>query len=301
MTTRLSEVESQTRELTLCLVGMPNSGKTTLMNAITGGNFRTANYPGVTVSLLRGKSKAEFGPALSIVDLPGVHSPVAPSPEEELACRVIEGNHARVRPDAFVLVADATQLERHLKFAGFVAKQGKPLVVALTMMDILRRMDQSVEVDKLAAALGVPVVPVDPRTGDGVPELVKTVHDFADAPPLGTALARIPDEPVSAFKAVRDLLQRSHAIRRVSRFRRVTDSYTARSDRIVLHRYWGFPVFFIVLVSLFAAIFWAAQPFVDAIDAGFSLAGDGIERVFPDSTVARFLGEGVVGGVGAVA
>ena len=112
MTIRLSEVESQTQELIVCLVGMPNSGKTTLMNAITGGNFRTANYPGVTVSLLRGKSKPEFGPALSIVDLPGVHSSVAPSPEEELACRVIEGNHARVRPDAFVLVADATQLER---------------------------------------------------------------------------------------------------------------------------------------------------------------------------------------------
>src|SRR6266571_2098547 len=301
MTTRLSEVESQTRELTLCLVGMPNSGKTTLMNAITGGNFRTANYPGVTVSLLRGKSKPEFGPALSIVDLPGVHSPVAPSPEEELACRVIEGNHARVRPDAFVLVADATQLERHLKFAGFVAKQGKPLVVALTMIDILRRMDQSVDVEKLAAALGVPVVPVDPRSGEGVPELVKTVHKFASAPPVGSALARIPDEPVSAFKVIRDLLQGSHAVRRASRLSGLTDSHTTRIDRIVLHRYWGFPVFFLVLVSLFAAIFWAAQPFVDAIDAGFSMAGDLVVRVFPESIIARFIGEGVIGGVGAVA
>src|SRR6266446_10218351 len=110
-------------ERAICLVGMPNAGKTTLMNAITGGHFSTANYPGVTVSLLRGKSKAEFGSTLNVVDLPGVHSPVAPSPEEELACRVIEGNHERVRPDAFVLVVDATQLERHLKFAGFVAKQ----------------------------------------------------------------------------------------------------------------------------------------------------------------------------------
>ena len=301
MTTRLSEVESQTRELTLCLVGMPNSGKTTLMNAITGGNFRTANYPGVTVSLLRGKSKPEFGPALSIVDLPGVHSPVAPSPEEELACRVIEGNHARVRPDAFVLVADATQLERHLKFAGFVAKQGKPLVVALTMIDILRRMDQSVDVEKLAAALGVPVVPVDPRSGEGVAELVRTVHKFASAPPVGSALARIPDEPVSAFKVIRDLLQGSHAVRRVSRLSGLTDSHTTRIDRIVLHRYWGFPVFFLVLVSLFAAIFWAAQPFVDAIDAGFSMAGDLVVRVFPESIIARFIGEGVIGGVGAVA
>src|SRR6185503_19555123 len=157
-----SETEVQNKELTVCLVGMPNSGKTTLMNAITGGSFHTANYAGVTVSLLRGKSKAEFGPAMNVVDLPGVHSPIAPSPEEELACSVIAGRNSRVHPDAFVLVVDATQLERHLKFAGFVARQGKPLVVGLTMTDLLPRTDQSVDVDKLATVLGVPVVPVDP-------------------------------------------------------------------------------------------------------------------------------------------
>src|SRR5678816_378549 len=103
-TTASSPAQPQTKELTVCLVGMPNSGKTTLMNAITGGHFHTANYAGVTVSLLRGKSKPEFGPSLTIVDLPGVHSPIAPSPEEELACSVIESKHARVQPDAFVLV-----------------------------------------------------------------------------------------------------------------------------------------------------------------------------------------------------
>src|SRR5687768_7495634 len=92
------ETPSQTRELTVCLVGMPNSGKTTLMNAITGGNFRTANYAGVTVSLIRGRSKPEFGPTVNIVDLPGVHSTVDPSPEEELACGVIDGSNNRVRP-----------------------------------------------------------------------------------------------------------------------------------------------------------------------------------------------------------
>src|SRR5438094_7919906 len=177
--------ETQTKELTVCLVGMPNSGKTTLMNAITGGSFHTANYAGVTVSLLRGKSKAEFGESLNVVDLPGVHSTVAPSPEEELACSVIEGKHARVHPDAFVLVVDATQLERHLKFAHFVAKQVKPLVVALTMMDLLPRTDQSLDVDKLAAALGVAVVPVDARSGEGVSILVKTLNAYIDAPPVG--------------------------------------------------------------------------------------------------------------------
>ena len=70
---------------TFAIISHPDAGKTTLMNALTGGNFKTANYPGVTVSLLRGSSKPEFGAPRSIVDLPGVHSSVSPSPEEELA------------------------------------------------------------------------------------------------------------------------------------------------------------------------------------------------------------------------
>src|SRR5436853_6342212 len=86
-------------ERAICVVRMSNAGKTTLMKAITGGHFSTANYPGVTVSLLRGKSKPELGPVFNIVDLPGVHSPIAPSPEEELACSVIEGRSSRVQPD----------------------------------------------------------------------------------------------------------------------------------------------------------------------------------------------------------
>src|SRR5215813_8833566 len=88
-------------ELTVCLVGMPNSGKTTLMNALTGGNFRTGNYPGVTVSVIRGRSRPDMGEVVSIVDLPGVHSTVATSPEEELSAAVILGKHRSVAADVF--------------------------------------------------------------------------------------------------------------------------------------------------------------------------------------------------------
>ncbi len=94
-------VEDEVKPLTVCLVGMPNSGKTTLMNALTGGSFHTANYPGVTVNLLSGKTRSELGPPVDFVDLPGVHSPIDPSPEEELSCRVIESRHPAVRADAW--------------------------------------------------------------------------------------------------------------------------------------------------------------------------------------------------------
>jgi ferrous iron transport protein B len=276
---------------------MPNSGKTTLMNTLTGGNFRTANYPGVTVSLLRGRSKPEFGAPCNLVDLPGVHSTVAPSPEEELACEVIEGRHQRVKPDAFILVVDATQLERHLKFAGLVGRQGKPAVIALTMVDLLERTHQAVHALKLQNALGIPVVAVDPRTGDGVRQLMAALDGLRGTLYMGNTLAEIPAEPVRAYEYVRDILKRSGAVTRSSE----VDTVTARIDRFVLHRYFGFPIFLLVLVSLFAAIFWLAQPFMDFIDLGFGAAGNLVTSIAPDSIALRFVAEGLVGGVGAVA
>src|SRR5437867_10870183 len=101
-------IETPSHLSTVCLAGAPNAGKTALMNALTGGSFHTANYPGVTVSLSRGKSKAEFGSQVLLVDLPGVHSTAAVSPEEELSCRVIEGRHQSVSSDAFIVAVDAT-------------------------------------------------------------------------------------------------------------------------------------------------------------------------------------------------
>jgi ferrous iron transport protein B len=281
----------------LCLVGMPNSGKTTLMNAITGGHFSTANYPGVTVSLLRGRSKPEFGDQREIIDLPGVHSTIAPSPEEELAYQVIRGQHPKAAPGAFILVVDATQLERHLKFAGTVARQGKPTVIALTMMDLLERTRQRVDPVALERALGARVIPVDPRTGRGVRELMQAV---ATAPALKgqtSALAGLPEDPITAYAQIRDLLRTSGILTRT----REIDPVTARIDRIVLDRYWGFPLFFLILISLFAAIFWAADPFMTLIEWAFSWLGEKTVQVFGESLWSQFLSEGVIGGVGAVA
>jgi ferrous iron transport protein B len=291
-------VADRVRPLTVCLVGMPNSGKTTLMNALTGGNFHTANYPGVTVSLLRGTTRAELGAPLTLVDLPGVHSPVDPSPEEELSCQVIESRHSSVSADAFALVVDATQLERHLKFAGFVARQGKPLVLVLTMMDLLPRIGATLDIEKLSKTLGLPVIAVGAREGKGIAELVSAMRSGKGSE--SNALAGLSDEPVAAYSEVRALLAESgalvHAAAGVE-----GDSLTERIDRIALHRVLGFPVFFGVLIGIFASIFWMAQPFMDAIDTFFGAVGNVFIGVFPSSILTRFVAEGLIGGVGAVA
>jgi ferrous iron transport protein B len=300
---KLRPPKRSTRHLpTVCLAGAPNAGKTALMNALTGGSFHTANYPGVTVTLSRGKTKAEFGTQVMLVDLPGVHSTSAVSPEEELSCRVIEGRHKSVQPDAMIVAVDATQLERHLRFASFVARQGKPMVIALTMMDLLPRARQSVNVRKLEAALGVPVVAVDGRTGWGAADLLNALHGAMAGERIERpVMASIPEEPVSAYNALRELLASSGAVKNSNLLVMARDSSTARIDRIVLHRVLGFPIFFAVLVGLFSSIFWAARPFMDLVDWLFSQSGRLLLAVFPDVALSHFLAEGVIGGVGAVA
>jgi ferrous iron transport protein B len=294
-------IDAESRISTVCLTGAPNAGKTALMNALTGGSFHTANYPGVTVTLSRGKSKAEFGQQALLVDLPGVQSTSASSPEEELSCQVIEGRHKSVKPDALIIAIDATQLERHLRFASFVARQEKPTVIALTMMDLLPRIQRSVNARKLELALGLRVVPVDGRTGWGAAELMNAVT-YALANPVQSrnALADLPEEPVAAYEEIRHLLNNSDVIKNENRFMLVNDSFTARIDRVVLHRFLGFPIFFAVLVGLFSSIFWAARPFMDLIDWLFSRTSSTLVTILPQGVLSRFLAEGVIGGVGAV-
>ena len=294
-------IDAESKQPTVCLTGAPNAGKTALMNALTGGSFRTANYPGVTVTLSRGKSKVEFGRQALFVDLPGVHSTSASSPEEELSCQVIEGRHISVKPDALVIAVDATQLERHLRFASFVARQRKPTVIALTMMDLLPRIQRTINVRKLELAIGLRVVPVDGRTGWGAAELITAVNEVLAFPVTQKdALAELPEDPVAAYQEIRELLDNSEAIKNENLFVLANDSFTARIDRIVLHRFLGFPIFFAVLVGLFSSIFWAARPFMDLIDWLFSRTISALLTILPESVLSRFMAEGVIGGVGAV-
>ncbi len=280
---------------------MPNSGKTTLMNALTGGSFRTGNYPGVTVSLLRGRSRSDIGEVVSIVDLPGIHSTVASSPEEELSAAVISGKHNSVLADVFVIVVDATQLERHLRFASFVARQGRPVVIALTMVDLLPRLGQSVDAARLESALGVRVVPVDARTGKGKERLLEAVQAASKSVEGHGPLAQLPDEPVGAYRGLQRLLEGSAAAPRAGSRSRAGDPLTERIDRIVLHRILGFPIFFVTLAGLFAALFWAAQPMMDLVNAGFTAVGNLVLRIPHGGMFTRFLSEGVIQGIGVVA
>ncbi len=165
----------------VALAGNPNTGKSTVFNALTGLRQHTGNWPGKTVVRAEGMYGYE-GRQVKVVDLPGTYSLQAGSTDEEVARDFILFG----RPDVTVVVVDATRLERNLNLTLQVLAITHRVVVCLNLMDEARRHGLVVDVGRLERELGVPVVPAVARAGDGIPPLVKAIHEVATG-------ARVPD------------------------------------------------------------------------------------------------------------
>src|SRR5262249_1733224 len=142
------------------LVGNPNSGKSTLFNALTGLRQHVGNYPGVTVELKKGTAHAG-DVDLHLVDLPGTYSLAARSPDEMVAVDFILGHRAEEpRPDVVVAIVDATNLERHLYLTTQLMDLGVPVVLAVNLIDVAAKHGLKIDFERLAKQLGLAVVPV---------------------------------------------------------------------------------------------------------------------------------------------
>lgn len=161
---------------TYALAGNPNCGKTTLFNELTGSNQYVGNWPGVTVEKKAGRLKSHGG-EVEVVDLPGIYS-LSPYSAEEMVTRNFVQNEA---PDVILDVVDATNLERNLYLTLQLAELGRPLVVALNMMDMLKSRGIEIDVQKMEHLLGLPIVPISASRGTGIKELVdRTYHEGAE-------------------------------------------------------------------------------------------------------------------------
>ncbi|HZH90829.1 MAG TPA: ferrous iron transport protein B [Pyrinomonadaceae bacterium] len=177
--------DAPARPLTVALAGNPNAGKTSLFNALTGLRQKVANYPGVTVERKEGQWQiAPSLPPSQLIDLPGLYSLDANSIDEQIARDVITGRLASVpMPDCIIAVVDATNLERNLYLATQLLETGRPLVVALTMIDLAKRHKLEIDAARLSDALGVPVVPVIATQHEGLDALAEAVLSAAQAAP----------------------------------------------------------------------------------------------------------------------
>ncbi|MCG3184250.1 MAG: GTPase Der [Planctomycetes bacterium] len=160
----------------IALMGNPNTGKSSLFNALTGARQKIANFPGVTVEAKIGTTRFENS-ELTIIDLPGTYSLAARSPDERVATDALLGRiDGTPKPDGVVIVLDASSLDRNLYIGTQVLEFGLPAVVALTMLDVAESRGIKIDTEKLARTLGVPVVVVNAPKGVGIEELKSTLH-----------------------------------------------------------------------------------------------------------------------------
>lgn len=192
--------------LNIALVGNPNSGKTSLFNALTGLNQKVGNFPGVTVDKKTGVCDLESGFTANIIDLPGTYSLYPRRADEWVSYKVLMNVDRTVKPEIIVLVADASNLKRNLLFCSQIIDLRIPVVVALTMLDLAKKRGIAVDLMELERELGVPVVSINPRKSKGLPQLKKVLVQTAQRQYKAPARDFIAVENL-ASKAIKDVQQ----------------------------------------------------------------------------------------------
>lgn len=209
-----SASQKATRDPVIAIVGNPNCGKSTIFNALTGLKQKIANYPGVTVEKREGSCMSQHGKRMRLLDLPGAYSLNARSPDEAVVRDVLMGRRTDTpRPDAVVLVADASNLERNLYLATQVLEIGVPAILVLNMMDVAEAKQWRIDVPELSKRLGVPIVPMQASVGKGIIELKAAMSRKLEAPAL--LHPPMPPELTAALDTVRRDLVAAGALRNV--------------------------------------------------------------------------------------
>lgn len=270
----------------IALVGNPNTGKTTFFNRLTGLRARTANYPGITVDLRKGRMSLEKGP-VEVLDLPGLYSLHASSPEERVAKSILEGNHQyEPVPDAVVLVLDATNLKRNLFLASEILELQLPTLIVLNLFDAATRADIKIEVAKLVEELRCPVVTVSSKTGagfDGFRGALSTLLEAAGAEPREPHTSCTVGCSGCTFAARYDWAEKvsgktvtgpEHLGRR-----------TAAIDRVMTNPVLGVAAFLALMLGVFYLIFSLAGIPMDLVDGAFAELGDVASELIPEGPV----------------
>lgn len=280
----------------LALVGAPNSGKSTLFNALTGAKVQTGNWPGTSVEVSRGLWNAQ-PEAFDIIDLPGAYSLDPMSPDEAFTKQMLIDCPADERPDVVVVLVDATAPARGLNLALQIAAEPYRVVLGVTKEDMAEQQGISIDTDALSRATGMPVVSVNGRRRRNLDGLESAVAQAMRAEPI---IIR-EDSGLDQRFADLDAAEKA-AVHRVE----VGETLTQRVDRVVLHPVVGPLLFLAVMWAVFFITTTVAGPMQDGLEDLITgpvsdAARAGLEAIGLDHwLITGLLVDGLIGGVGMV-
>lgn len=275
------------------VVGSPNSGKTTLFNALTGMHAKTGNYPGVTVSRYEGRVRLGDHDAVVLEDLPGTYSLDPISPDEQIVVDALDDEHAEhvETPDALLMLLNATTLRRSLGLLAQVLHTGLPVCVVLTFSDDLTRRQGRLDTKALSRTLGLPVVSVASGHRDGVAALRSLMADHES---WSQPVVPPPTDAVGVTAWVDSVLAS------VGYELPDVDQRTRRIDSVLLHPVAGTIIFLLTMFAFFQIIFTVAAPLQGYVEDFFGWLGDLVDQHVHLSWLSGFLSQALIGGVGTV-
>ena len=291
----------------IALAGNPNSGKTTMYNALTGRNEKVGNWAGVTVDKKESPIKSQYrrsGQELIAVDLPGAYSMSPFTSEESITSSYVKNEH----PDAIINIVDATNLSRSLFFTTQLLELGIPLVVALNKSDINSKKETKIDVETLAQRLGCPVVETVSTTADGLLDLVTVAASLAgkkQKAPYSQGNVDLTDKHAveqadrQRFTFVNGIVKDVETRKVLTRQKNSQD----KIDNILTNRWLGIPIFAVVMFLVFQISQAWVGPWIAGILGGWiesfqGWVGSLVENSSP--LLQSLLVDGIIGGVGAV-
>lgn len=339
------------KQINVALIGNPNTGKTSVFNALTGLNQKVANYPGITVDKKEGLCKLPRGVKAHILDLPGTYSLNASSLDENIVIELLLNKNNKDYPDVAIIVSDVENLKRNLLVFTQIKDLEIPTILVINMADRMVSNGISLDVDYLEKALNTKIALVSARKNTGIDNLktlIANYRDLSTEPCLNASeidksyferlqnafpnqqlyklwlvitqdvnFGKISRQEmdVAAFKtkSKSDLkrLQQKETVKRYQFINSVlkegqtidaskATGLRARLDRITMHKFWGYAIFFVILLSIFQAIYdWSGMP-MDYIDASFAQLSEWTKATLPPGVFTDLLADGVIAGVGGV-